>query len=269
MPSVAWLLRTQRQGRLKARSLLTRNRFRGFARSAVGSYKPLQKRFNSDCGYGAGPNIIRPFSRMNKSPVPPFKVVALKYVDTERTLSVGAGGVTNGSQVYRLNSLFDPQFGVGGGGPVEWFSSMSVFYRKYIIWSVDYEVKFFHPTQDTLVAGVQIQPSEDTDDIGSAKTSDYMMERRNVATASLTSTSGQGSYRVIRGTINLPRLQGLSWMQYNMQTEVFGSVVTANPTLTPWMRVACADADGQNTGSVKCVVSLIFHGKMYAATISP
>lgn len=217
---------------------------------------------DGDSGLGSTSLVVRPWCRFVKSTFPPSMVFHEKYADIERTISVTTGGIANNSFLYRLNDIFDPYYSIGGGGPPEWYTTLASIYQRYIVWSVDADIRFFDPTQNTLLGAVLLQCADDTDD-PAAKTADYFLQRRNYATAQLTSTTGEGSFRQIQEHIKLWTVEGLPFRQYVDQMSVYGAQMGADPGKSPLFRIAVADLDGQNTGSCKVQVSLTFHGKAY------
>lgn len=230
--------------------------------NSVGRRPEVIRSKTIDSRIGSDVVILNPWRRVMKPTFAPEMVFQMKYSDIERNCTVTTGGIVNASFLYRLNDIFDPYYSTGGGGPAENYTAIAGLYQRYIVWSVDMHIRFYDPSQNTLLAGVLLQCADDTDD-PSAKTADYMLQRRNYATVPLPSTTGQGSYREIQAHVKLWELEGLPFRQYVDQLSVYGASFGADPAKSPLIRIGCADLDGQNTGSVKVQVSLIFHGKAY------
>jgi len=204
--------------------------------------------------------VVNPWMRYPRTTFPPSLIFHEKFTDIERVLSITTAGVASNSVVYRLNSMFDPYFAAGGGEP-EWFSTISNIYSKYVVWGVDIHIRAYAPTLNTLVVGATVQASTSTDDPAS-KTADYYMQRRDYATLPMTSTTGQGSCRECMQSFKIHELDGISFKKVTDDPN-YCALVGANPTNNPFLRIGCADLDGNATGSTKVVVSLTFHGKYY------
>jgi len=74
----------------------------------------------------------KPKAQKNKLSIgpPPYTVSKLRYTETFTT-SPGAVGIPNG-RVYRLQSCYDPNYGLGGGQP-RYFDQYMAMYQKFVV----------------------------------------------------------------------------------------------------------------------------------------
>lgn len=223
---------------------------------------PVSKSWRTD-SVNVRDQVQRPFSRIGQSTFPPRTYFCEKYTDIERTLNTTLAGVAGNSFLYRLNDVFDPYFAAGGGGPPEWFNILSQIYNKYLVTSCDVSVRLYKPTANTIVVGAVIQAAGATDD-PSGKTVDYFEQRRDYATAPMTSTTGEGSYKEINFHVDLPTLEGLTRQQWESQADQYGAFINADPVRQNLMRVAAGDVDGNSGSYVEMQVSIVYRGYFYA-----
>lgn len=245
-------------GRRFKRSKLSRKRFTRGVKKDSG-----MKNTYATTGNMPGTLVIRPWGRHHVSPFPESMPLHVKYQDIERNMACTTGGVVGSSYLYRVNDIFDPYNGVGGGGPINWNTQLSAIYNKYIIWGVTIQITAFNPSQNTLVVGCLLHATDDADD-PSGKTADYMMQRENYEIIPLTSLSGSGSTGTISKYVFLPKIEGISLAQWVGEAEKYGASFGADPALPMYLRLGVSDRTGANTGSADVQVSLTFHGKAYA-----
>lgn len=240
--------KTRRFGAFESGRLPSRQSPATFSRSAT--------------GFTRGTMIMKPYSRYNLNPFPSYMPINVRYADIQRTCAITTGGVCNASFLYRLNDIFDPYNGVGGGGPINWYSQLAAIYNNYIIWAADIQVTFYDPTINTLVGAVLVHSTDDADD-PNGKTADYFLQRDNYETVRLTSLTGNGSTGTIAAHIKLWEIEGITFQQWCDQTSKYGAAIGADPSKPLYARIGCADLGGNNTGSCVMDIQITFHGKCY------
>lgn len=206
------------------------------------------------------PQVKSPLVRWaNRSSFPAAQKFDIMYVDPYHTLTAtAAAGVVGGEIVYRLGSIFDPYFAAGGGQP-EHYLTLSNLYERYLVYWVEINVKCYVPGANTLVLHCCVQ-SADTTYSMVGKTCEALTQDRSVSSMMLqTAAAPNGQVEWTSGRIYLSSLCGLSKTMYVGSHTSYGSLFGANPSLTPWLRVAVSDAQG-NAGNVATVQVQIRYG---------
>lgn len=136
--------------------------------------------------------------------LPDKMIVKLPYVDyTNYTLTGGAGG----AKKYCLNSIYDPEPGTINDQPMG-FDEWGKFYSRYRVFKVDYEATILNLGVNTsggitATTTTSIQPDYSCLELPYTK-------RFSLGAAG----TGGAPKQVIRGTISLPKLAGLTSAQY-------------------------------------------------------
>jgi hypothetical protein len=188
--------------------------------------------------------------------VPPRKMVTFPY-SFQDTLTAGAAGVFGTEAIFRLNSIYDPYYSGVGQYP-NGYTAWSNFYAGYRVHRVKIDLTFTDPSADGMVVGALVQYSNATTSLGSntIQTADEM-QKSDVRPLNNT---GSQTVRLTR-TFNLWDLDGnsrLQWLANGGYQAVFGQ----NPTLTPWIRIACA-AFATGSPTVVCMVRLTFYAELF------
>jgi len=58
-------------------------------------------------------------------------------------------------------------------------------------------------------------------------------------------------------------IEGISKAQAVNSLDEYGSVVTTNPTVTPWLRIAVGNSNGTGSGNIKYNAQLTFYSKFW------
>lgn len=211
------------------------------------------------------PTVRSPLARWSRDACsfPAAQKFDCMFTDAYHTLTAtAAGGVVGGEIVYRLNSIYDPYFGAGGGQP-EHYVTLSNLYERYLVYWVEINVKAYVPGANTLMLHCCVQ-SPDTSYSLAGKTCEALTQDRTVSTLSLqTAAAPNGQVQWNSGRLYCSSLCGISKMMYVGSHTVYGAQFAANPTLSPWLRVAVSDAQG-NAGNVATVqVSIRYGGRAF------
>jgi len=156
--------------------------------------------------------------------------VVLNYTDMQTLSGAAASNVSR--QVYRLNSLFDPD-ATGAGAQPSGFDQYAAIYNRYTVFKVDVEAHFSAINSTTLTGtysagffGANNDPSTTTSLVNALSRSDKM---------SIAAASGGGlTTRVLKQTYYLPALAG---KPYKVGDSSYSAVTTASPGNDLWLHV--------------------------------
>jgi hypothetical protein len=207
---------------------------------------------------GSGAMTIVGISMISKwDPLPPRFICKFRYQSTKKfTVAAGTFGLEN---LYRLNSLYDPDFTGAGDYPYA-FPTFQSLYKTYRVHGVLVEVLFTDPSVDGLIGGVLVQPSTSPATLA-GETIDTAGARPMVATVALNFSGSQTAlvrqYLSIAAIDGIPKAQLLGDPNYQAQTNT-------SPVSTPFLRVAIACEDlANNTATAYIQVRLIFDCALY------
>lgn len=201
-----------------------------------------------------------PFKRaFLKDPVRPYYKSKFTYSEAF-ALGTGAGGVYGSEAIFRLNSLFDPNWNVGGHQPYGFDQIFGVLYRKYLVYAVMIDATLSDPNEDGLNVAMMIQPSGGVQ-VLAGTVANVVKERPNVITFPMNDKSDQ--IKRIRQFLFLNQLEGITRRQYSDQLTVYGADYTADPTRCPLLRMALGSDRGTATGDVIGKVTLTYYAYGY------
>lgn len=190
----------------------------------------------------------------------------LPYVDELSFSTSAASSVFGTETVYRLNSLFDTYFPVGGHQPYG-FDQITPFYSYYTVDRVDLEITFSNPSADGLVVATYLKNFQDTNTLVGA-TIGQAQERPQVWVRNLNDTGSQ--VVTFRKSVDLPTMVGLTRTQYHGATSAFSARVTADPAQTPYVSMAVANSLGTaGAETVHGRVRLAFHATFFGRITVP
>jgi hypothetical protein len=198
-------------------------------------------------------------NRLYASPFPQRWNGLLTYA-TNSALAVSAGtGVFGAENVFRLNSLFDPDYTFAGHQPYG-FDTLTSVYNSYLVTACTVDMTFTDPTIDGLVVCAVAQPSLGSQYLAGVDPP-RALEWPVTARAFLNNT-GEQKVRFKRRFV-MHELEGISKIQYDCSLASYGALYTANPTLAPWLRVAVASLDAAASGQCRFSVALTYEVQMY------
>lgn len=185
-------------------------------------------------------------SLVQHSPFPSTYYCKARYCHTS-ILSVGTAGIYGPEQVFRLNSLYDPDF-TGSGHQPYGRDQLALIYNKYCVYGALLEAEVTDPSEDGLVIAAMIQSSGSSFTITN-KTVDEIKEKTNGFTVNINNTGSQKT--MLRQYIDLSKVEGVSRIKI-MNDDPYASAFAADPVLTPYLRIALANL--RNVGSGTCII---------------
>lgn len=200
-------------------------------------------------------------------PFPAFKYCKLTY-SQRFTLTAGTAGIIGTEQVFRLNSLYDPDF-TGTGHQPYLFDQVAALYRKYIVSGCKIRATFTDPgvsgTTGTYCYAM-LQASGGSDTL-TGSDQDYIREQPLTWSKFISDTGNQKA--VLNQYVSMPKLEGLTRIQWGAEVATYGASVGANPSRTPYLRVAIGSDTGAANASCTVRVDLQYYCKFYDRESAP
>lgn len=180
---------------------------------------------------------------------PQHMITKLKYI-TNLGKTLPANTLASFNQ-FRLNSIYDPDYTTAlTGTSVLGWTQWAALYQRYRVFKCAYKFTFSNLAADAVVNGA-IVPANYVDTTFSV--SDFM--RPLAKRFSIGNRDGQNK-TVVRGVINLPKLTGLSPVQYRSDDKN-ESGFSANPTMPNILTVLLSNGGGVQAGIV-CQVEFTY-----------
>ncbi len=197
---------------------------------------------------------------LSPTPLPTRFRANLRYSQTA-AFTTGAAGVTGTGQLWRLNSLFDPDQ-TGVGHQPYGFDVLTQYYSKYLVVAARWTI-----TATTIGGSAEVGIHAQVFDndgfltiVGA--TYDAACERTNVATA-LVSPSGNTRTTQIKGLARLCRIFGVTEAEYAGAESLYAARFDANPTKNCGIQVAASSPSGTAAESVTIQAMLEYEAFFY------
>lgn len=167
----------------------------------------------------------------------------LKYV----TQASWSGSITPANRSFRLNSVFDPDYAVGGSQP-SWFDSYAALYEEYLVLKAHVKVVLINANTATAKAAVAIS---DDNDISSMSTDDLAAQKRAVLTI-LGGNTGMNKW-TYRRTVDMADIHG----QPNLDSDPDQyALVSANPVDDCLVSISVSDLAGSTNVAVFAYIEI-------------
>lgn len=181
------------------------------------------------------------------------------YGDLITLNSANLSTIYGTEKAYRLNSLFDPDFSVGGHQPYG-FDQMAAMYNKYIVHGVKVEVWGVNPTNPGVTLGVQIQTPSDTNTLQGRGPS-HVREMPNVVQKFINTTGSQ--VVAVSEYIPMYRALGVSPQQARSDLSNYAATVVADPAIVPYLKLAINNINGIGVTGLNVEVRLTYYATLY------
>lgn len=189
--------------------------------------------------------------------MPPSKIFTFKYND-QYTLTTGAATLYGTEQVFRLNSINDPDFS-GVGHQSYGHDQLSNFYNKYYITSVRVRITVFAAGEPGLYFAWGPNPSGDTATI--AGTTPTTTNEHPQIKWCIVPYGDEAGPVIFDQTFNMAAVEGISQKEYTFNTN-YQTTWNADPTPV-YLRMAVASSAANIGVSCKCFVELWQTGKAF------
>lgn len=204
-----------------------------------------------------------PFPKFYDQMFPAFKFAQLSWTDIERyPLSTTAGVSGAGAQWYRLNSYYDPWGGATVAINPEWYTTMSNIYARYIVYKVDVRIHAYDATNGSCKLYAILAPSGDTTNYGS-KDPAFYESRRNCQAITFNNYGGGQAPTELDFTIDLWKMEGLSYRDYMGDLPDYSAAINANPSKICNLYIYACDPAGNASQGARINVTLRQHVKFF------
>jgi len=183
--------------------------------------------------------------------------VKLRVADTY-LFTMGSGGIVYNR--FRGNSIFDPDYEVGGLQPLA-YDQWNAFYGRYCCFGSKLTVTYLNISNNTAATGtteVLIGPSHDATaitDMDTATMQPYFHR-------SLMSYLGNGSKVKQKAYMSTAKIFGVKRIAPDID-EAYASDFGANPTNEWYWHVATQPADHLATQSLRVYISITYYCRLY------
>jgi len=192
----------------------------------------------------------------------PFKrtmYCKLPYSESLTNMTSGLIGVFGTENVYRLGSIFDPQFAVGGHQPIG-RDILAQIYNKYKVYGVTVDLHWSDAGGDGGICGIMINSSSDSTTLA-GMSAETAVEKPNVFRGFVNDTGNQQFH--FKKYFDLGKIEGLTRGQFTNDIQQYCAQMATDPTLTPFLRLAVANIAQTSGVKVHCDVKLTYHVKFY------
>lgn len=180
------------------------------------------------------------------------KMVKMVYCEKGISLTTPTVGGA-GDYIFRINSIFDPNF-TGGGHQPSMHDQMANIFERYTVYAAEYKVIFSNSSASNRQAvGVYISDRSDT-------VSDFttLVEQGSVEYTTLPVATAGGSQKTFSGFVDLPKLMGMEKDQYIADANYCPEFGT-DPNDPAFLHCIYADIAGGGSTVITLVVEIIFH----------
>jgi len=181
---------------------------------------------------------------------------SLSYADQFTMYGINSLDTFGTEQVYRLASLYDPDF-TGAGHQPYGYDQITPWYQRYQVNSATIKVTFSDPSKDGMYIAVMVKNLNDPATLVNSTLS-QARERPNVWLKPLNNTGEQK--QVFTKRLDFAQFMGLTKQQWQNDWSNTSALVTTNPGYTPYLQIAVCDGTAAATaGNVKVTCEIIFH----------
>jgi len=200
-----------------------------FVKKAGKTYKPRAKGGKGRARRGGRKIAV---ARFVQRTIPDKLMVKLPYTDLQGLNGSGSSADNWRAQKgYNINSLYDPETGALNQQNLGFQQYMQLF-RNYRVYRVDYDVTIINTSMSAVAGSISFNPPGGQMDITDIQNLQVPYSRRfTLGLGGSSSSSSAQSMKRIKGSINLPRVCGLTSEQYRTASggEGFAGGLSFNP----------------------------------------
>lgn len=175
-------------------------------------------------------------------------VTCLKY-HTRNNIAL-SGGIPN-DFIFRLNSLFDPEYTLAGHQPL-YFDQLAAIYSKYRVFKTSYVIKMIMQSDNANTVETSVIPNND---LASYSNADLAAENPRAIYRQWNSQTPI----TIRGSQYLPALTGRPSSSYRSD-DVYAAAVSQNPVETLGLHIVNISS---STPTITLDVTMKFHCEFF------
>lgn len=189
---------------------------------------------------------------MGSSGLPDRAIVKLKFV-SNNVLTATTGGWAQSA--WRLNSIYDPDYAVGGHQPYM-FDVYSGLYSRYRVFKAVVEHDICNQEDDAARVGQRIAPDDPT------VTTDFSaFEAPRTFSKIVGGIAGQNRCK-LRRVVYVPRALGMTPTQFRGSTNT-DAPVTANPNTQLYDTIFAQSVDGFTVPNLSVATTITFYVEFY------
>lgn len=167
--------------------------------------------------------------------------------------------------MFKLNSLFDPDLTNAGTPQPYGFDQMAALYNRYRVHAVTIDVRGTIAPSTQGVLTLAAQPSTETYSTSGKYLGDLAMQTGTHCEF----LSAAGNVFHLRKRFTIADLEGVTELQLRANAEDYASLVTTNPTRTPWLRLSLTNAKDSTQIAVNMIVRLEFEVEFFDRVTLP
>lgn len=191
------------------------------------------------------------------SPSPfPKTLIARQSYSEVINMTVGAGGLFGTEKVFMLNSMYDPDYDVGGHQPYA-RDQLAQLYHRYKVLGVFVDVTYYGASTNTVACGVKLSPEgQIASGVLQGRKINEVAEVNNCQVKYLTSTGSQKTK--FKAYFPMWKLLQITKLQFKSDSTAYDADVGGNPIKSAYMRLAIADSALGSVATANCAVTLTF-----------
>ncbi len=182
--------------------------------------------------------------------ITPFAAQLIARMRYASTITVVTPNMANtaGTYSFRLNSLYDPDYSGTGHQPYQ-YDQLTGIYNNYLVDRCDFKVTFRPDfTTDGIFVGASVFADTDATDSSAGLTWSVIKEKATTQLRPVATQSNRANYPILRGSIDMARVFGISKPVLQAEPDQYGAVYSANPARTVFLEL-CALDPGANASS--------------------
>lgn len=205
--------------------------------------------------------------RVPAQPFPTKLHTRCVFADVRYCSTLSASSSISNQQVYRLNSIQDPDL-TGGGTTVRGWAALNTLYEKYIVTGCKVDVTFEQPSVEGVISYCSLAQRSGTD----ALTQKQLID---IPLTYLKPVPKTGSQKAVYSMFVKPwAMQGISRLEYMTNSDKYAALMSTYPAVDVVLRVGTV---GNNTGlttdttttvSVKLTYYVTFYNRNGLTTTS-
>jgi hypothetical protein len=174
------------------------------------------------------------------------------------TLETAAGTAT--SQVFRLSSLYDPDF-TGAGSQPRYYDTLcaasggSAPYGYYRVRKCHYRVTFVNNNTTSATASLGFVQPYFTNTLSATCTLDKYFDAPNCDTVVVSANTNPNMSQVVEGTIDIARFLGIKDIED--EQDLWGAY-NSNPAVNVFLNVGVRAQDDTQVGTIRYIVQLVW-----------
>lgn len=198
-----------------------------------------------------GNAVARPVAGLYGAFLAPRITTKLKYHDS---FSINATSGIMNDYIYRLNSIFDPDYTGGGHQPLG-RDNLANLYNRYRVDKVVATIVFNKASEGVCVGHAIVGNNADTafTNPWSAITEQAMVKYR----VGSNSTAGSATRITLKRTFNLNKIVGVTMAKYKAD-DAYSSIISTNPTEAIMLHIINVDILGSTSSTTVVSVNLTY-----------